>query len=65
MLIIKAVRVVMKVNFEGKRRRPKNRWLDMTENDMRAVGVCVGDMENQDKWLFRTKVADSKYLGER
>jgi ribosomal 50S subunit-associated protein YjgA (DUF615 family) len=39
---IKAVRVVMKTNVEGKRKRtgPKNRWSDTIENDIRAVGVC-------------------------
>jgi hypothetical protein len=56
----KAVTVVMKMNVEGKyrRRRPKNRWLDIIENDMRTVGVYIGDVENQDEWRFRTKVAN-------
>jgi hypothetical protein len=27
--------------------RPKNRWLDMIENDMKVVGVFVGDKENR------------------
>lgn len=31
---------------------------------MRAVGVCLGDMENREKWKFRKNVADSKLLGE-
>jgi hypothetical protein len=46
--------------FEGKRRRgrPKKRWLDMIENDMRAISVCIGDKENRDEWSFRTRVAD-------
>jgi hypothetical protein len=45
----KAVRVVMKMNVEGKRRRgrPKKRWLDIIENDMGAVGMYVSDVENQ------------------
>jgi hypothetical protein len=34
------------MNFEGKRRRPKKRWLDIIEN-MRTVGVCVGNVENR------------------
>jgi len=36
-----AVRVVMKLNVEGKRgtERPKNKWLDTIENDVRAVDV--------------------------
>jgi hypothetical protein len=41
------------------------RWLDTVENDMRAVGVYVGDVENRDKWRLRTRVADPKYLRER
>jgi hypothetical protein len=38
----------MKMNVRRKsgRRRPKNRWLDTIENDIKAVGVCVGDVEN-------------------
>jgi len=28
---------------------PKNKWLDMIEDNMRAVGVCVRDVENRDK----------------
>jgi len=40
--------VVLKINVEEKkeRGRPKKRWLDTIENDMRAVGVCVGDVKN-------------------
>jgi hypothetical protein len=47
----KATRVVMKIKVEGKRRRgkPKKRWLDTIENHMGDVGVCVEDVENQDK----------------
>jgi len=46
----------MKMNVEGKKRRgrPKKRRLDAIENNTRAVGVCIGDMKNRDK--FRTKV---------
>jgi len=64
---IKTVRVVMKVNVEGKKGRgkPKKKWLDTVENDMRAVGVCVEDVENRKKWRFKTKVADPKLFGER
>jgi len=39
--------------------------LDTIENDMRAVGVYVGDMEDRDKWRFRTMVADPKCLEKR
>jgi hypothetical protein len=36
----KAIRVIMKINVEGKRGREKsiNKWLDTIENDMKAVG---------------------------
>jgi len=28
--------------------------MDTVENDRRAVGVRVMDLENRDKWIFRT-----------
>jgi len=31
----------------------------MIENDMKAVCVCA-DVENRNKWSFRTKVANLK-----
>jgi hypothetical protein len=36
----------MKMNVEGKsvRGRPKKRWLDTIENNMRAVGVYVVEL---------------------
>jgi len=34
-----AVKAVMKMNVEGRRGRPKKRWLDTIENDMIAAGV--------------------------
>jgi len=41
------------MNVEGKRERGrlKKRWLNTIENDMKAIGVCIGigDMENQEK----------------
>jgi hypothetical protein len=39
----------MKMNVKAKRGRPNKIWLDMIENDMRAIGVCVGDVENRDE----------------
>jgi hypothetical protein len=41
----------MQINVEGKRRRgrPKKRWLDTIENEIRAFGVCIGDVENRDE----------------
>lgn len=61
----KKSRVVIKMNVEGKRGRPKKRWLDTIENDMRSFGMCIEDMENREKWMFRTKVADLKQLERR
>jgi hypothetical protein len=43
----------------------EKKWLDMIENDMRAIDVWVGNLENQNNWRFRTKVTNPKYLGER
>lgn len=37
-----------------------NGYGNTIENDMRAISVCVGDVENRVKWRFRTKVADPK-----
>jgi hypothetical protein len=58
----KAIRVAMKINVDGKigRGKPKKKWLDKIENDMRTVSVSVGDAENRDEWRFRTQVADPK-----
>jgi len=33
---------------------------EMVGYDMRAVGVCVGDVENRDKRMIRAKLADPK-----
>jgi hypothetical protein len=41
------------------------RWLDLIENDLRLIDVCVEDIENRDEWNFRTRVTDPKLLGER
>jgi len=34
------------MNVEGIRGRPKKKWLDTIENDMRDVCVFIGDVEN-------------------
>jgi hypothetical protein len=34
--------------------------LDKTENDIRVIGVSVGDIENKDEWKLKTRVADPK-----
>lgn len=54
----KAVRVAMKMNVDRKRerRRPKERSFDTIDIYMKAVGVCVGDVVNQDEWRFRTLI---------
>jgi len=53
----------MKINIEGKE-GPKKRWLDFFSrlriDNMRVAGECVGDMEDQDKWRSRRKVAVPK-----
>jgi hypothetical protein len=38
----------MKMNIEGKRERgrPKNKWLNTIESHMKAVDVCLKDLEN-------------------
>jgi len=58
----KAIIVVIQINVEGKRGRgiPKKRWLDTIGNYMRAVVVCIGDVENRDKWKFMTKMKEKK-----
>lgn len=45
---------------EGKRGRekPKKKWLDTTENYMRATSVCVEDVKDRYKWRSRTRAAD-------
>lgn len=47
----------MRMTFEGKKEKSKNRWLETIESDIRASAVCVGHVGNRDKWRFRTKVA--------
>jgi hypothetical protein len=44
----KSIRTIMKMNVKGKRgrSRPKKRWLYTIDNDLRAIGVCVENVEN-------------------
>jgi len=55
-----AVRTLMEVNVEGRRGRgrPKKKWLDAIECDMKIAGVCVDDMGDRVKWKFKIQVAD-------
>ena len=55
-----AVRVVMEMNVEGKRGRgrPKKRWIDGVESDMRIAGVRVRDVADRALWRCMTRVAD-------
>jgi len=53
----------MKMNVEGKgRKRKAKKEMDGFElrltMTLRAVGECVGDVENRDEWRIRTKVSD-------
>jgi len=43
-----AARKVMKMNVERRREREryKKRWLNTIDNDMRAPGECVEDVED-------------------
>jgi len=47
----KAVRMVMEMNIEGKR-RPKKKWLDAIGCDMRTVDMCVDNVGDGVKWRF-------------
>jgi len=53
---------VLRTNVQGRREGEisKKRWLDTTESDMRAAGVCIGDVDDRYKWTSRTRVADPK-----
>jgi hypothetical protein len=32
----------------------------LSYNAIRTVVICLGDVENRDKWRYRTRVADPK-----
>jgi len=59
---LEVVRTVMELSVKERRgrRRPKKKWLNGIECDMRTSGVCVNDVGNRVKWRLRTKVADHK-----
>jgi len=47
---------------DGKRGRgrPKKRWFEVIECDMRMTGVYKEDTKDRSKWKLRTMVADFK-----
>ena len=51
---------VMEMNVEGKRERgrPKKRWIDGIESDMRTAGVMVRDVADRALWRCMPRVAD-------
>lgn len=59
---MEAVRTATEMNVEvkGERRRPKKRLLDKTENDTKATGECVGDVEYRNRWKFRIRETNTK-----
>jgi hypothetical protein len=63
----KAVRVIIKMIVEGKRGKgiSKRRWLDTIKNNMRAIGIYEGDVENRGERRFRTRMANPKWFGEK
>lgn len=51
----KVVRMVIDLEGNKGRRRPKKRWLDV------IVGQCVNDARDRVKWRFGTRVVDPKW----
>jgi hypothetical protein len=47
---------------EEREEQKKDGWIQF--NDMKTVGVYIGDIENRE-WRFRTRVLNPKELGER
>jgi len=47
---------------DGKRGRgrPKKRWFEVIEYNMRMSGVCEKDAKNRGKWKLRSRVDDPK-----
>ncbi|KIH42787.1 hypothetical protein ANCDUO_27224 [Ancylostoma duodenale] len=57
----------MNITVGGRRPRgrPKTRWLDRIEDDMRLLGLNVDDMFERRKWRNRTRNADTPDAGKR
>jgi len=60
---LKAVKTVMELNME-RRGRPKNKWLNVIECDMRTTSVCINDGGDRVKWRLRTKVTEPQKAGK-
>jgi len=52
-----------KRRFGSSKNRPKKKWLNTIEEDMRIAGVCMVNVGDRAEWRFKTKVANSKYMG--
>ncbi|XP_050534488.1 uncharacterized protein LOC126901782 [Daktulosphaira vitifoliae] len=59
---LEAIRTVIAMNVEGRRGRgrPKKRWKDANECDMRTADVSVDDVGDRVKWKFRIRMGDPK-----
>jgi len=63
---IEAVSVISNIGVDRKRRgRPKKRWFEFIEYDMRMTGDCEKDVKHRSKWKLRTRVVDPKQLGDK
>jgi hypothetical protein len=51
--------------LQGKEENEKKKRLHMVANVIKAVVICVGDVENIDEWRFRVRAANTKYLREK
>jgi len=48
------------MNIEERRGRPKKKWVNTIEDDIRTAGVCVVFVGDLAKWRFWIKVANPK-----
>jgi len=47
-----AIRTVMEMNIDGRRGRPKKKWVNTIEEDMSTDGVYVEVVGDRAKWRF-------------
>jgi len=50
----------LSVEVRRGRGRPKKKWLNWIEENIRTAGVCMNDVGDRVKRKLRTKVADAK-----